>query len=189
MSGRLGRSLLRSFLRFGSSRRFPQSPLVLQRSSGRVYNLSLHSTEQEGGMPLGQISLPASVGVETVVMSTGRELANMIKRVFKSNSATSDGLDKALDALKRLNVVWADIREKHKLREQNSRDDVLAARTFRVGQVVSHKDSGTRAVVVGWVIDEASKKLAKMKAAELTFFRKEEAIKKIEVSECVCVCV
>ena len=166
--GRLSRSLLRSFLRFGSARRFPRSaPLVLQRLEGvsaaqkgsAFYRLSMqYSPLGADAVALGQFTLPVPPLIEQqqLVLTSGRALAALCKRVFAESPSTSDSLDQALDALKQLNAIWREIDDKAKQRELNASDEVLQHRKFRVGQVVAHKDSGTRAVVVGWVIGAAA---------------------------------
>ena len=88
------------------------------------------------------------------MVETGAELSILVKHLFKTSPASSSNVDRALDALRKLNVIHADIREKYSSREANSSLRVLQHRVMRVGQVVQHKESGTRAVVIGWTVDE-----------------------------------
>ena len=59
---------------------------------------------------------------DKAVLETGRDLVNLFKHVLRTRPATASNLDKALDALRRLNIVHADIKERHKrwqLREES----------------------------------------------------------------------
>ena len=80
-----------------------------------------------------------------------------ISHLFRSNSSSSSGdVDTALDALKQLNALGFNLKEKNAQRMKNSAAEVQACAVFKVGQPLYHVPSGVRCIVVGWDVDLAT---------------------------------
>lgn len=91
-----------------SAVRFERSPSV--RAMGLNVNIAAFDLEQNDVMS------------DKAVLETGRDLVNLFKHILRTRPATASNLDKALDGLRRLNIVHADIKERHKrwqLREES----------------------------------------------------------------------
>ena len=107
--------------------------------------------------PLGVYTLPFPV-LEGVAL-TPATARRFLKGVFADAAPSSANIDLALDAIKKLNTLWVDFKEKFEHRELNSSTRALKYRVFRVGSVIAHRDSKTRAVVIGWSIDSNDRQL------------------------------
>lgn len=139
-SARLLRSVFRSSLRFA------RSPAIVAHGFRIDPIISFDLSPSDLPKPLS----------DKLLVESGAELSLLVKHLFNTQPPSSANFDSALDALRKLNVIHADIREKYTSREANSSIGVLQHRVMRVGQVVQHKESGTRALVIGWTVDEAT---------------------------------
>lgn len=65
------------------------------------------------------------------------------------NEKTSDEIDLAFEALKKLNLYGQKLTERYNQRIKNSSPEVYSKVVFNIGQVVVHKESSCRCVVTG----------------------------------------
>jgi len=90
------------------------------------------------------------------LVQSGKEVESLARRIFRLSLAkdkASEAVNAFLSELPRLNAERDIINAKHQLRLNNQKPEVLAHRTFRVGDVLSHKETQIRHTVVGWEVE------------------------------------
>lgn len=126
---KLERSVLRQLLRYGRSK---------HKDVLKAINL--------GEIGLGNVTPQQRI--------SSLELSNVVKKACREGK---DGaLEDALKLIRAFNEKAAEFDSSDRIRVGNSLDSVIKHRVFRVGDVVMHTETGTRCVVVGWKVDEAS---------------------------------
>jgi hemimethylated DNA binding protein len=146
---RLTRSVYRSVLRFSRSKEVRAHGFRLDVGVG--LDASQLAVLAENGLSAGQLSV-----------ESGKEFAVVTAKLFRVLTPSAENLDMALDALKRLNTIKMDLKEKFMIREVNSSEEVLSHRVFRVGDVLQNTATSVRGVVVGWTIDGEGDKKTQM---------------------------
>ncbi len=81
-----------------------------------------------------------------------------IYHIFRNNEPTDDNLDLCFAALRDLNDLSSQLKERIALRAKYSSDEFNSKVVFRIGQPVKYKKLKFRGVVVGWEIDPVTKK-------------------------------
>lgn len=131
---KLGRSVLRSILRWGSRENRREAQLSLEISS-HLENIKLKPN------------------VSTMVRNTA-QLREIVLQAYRENVNSQDTIDDALRLLRALNEKGAELDKCYQQRLLNMKDDVLQHRIFAIGDVVVHRETSTRCVVVGWRVDD-----------------------------------
>ena len=83
-----------------------------------------------------------------------RKLMGKLFRLPLTEDKANEALDGALQSLPRWYNEGAVLNQRYGKRVENSQIDTLALRSFRVGEVVMHKESQTRHVVIGWEVED-----------------------------------
>ncbi|MDA7464597.1 YccV family DNA-binding protein, partial [Candidatus Poseidonia alphae] len=137
---KLARSLYRSLFRWSRQACVRDAPLAMNPINYGVSSSLLEKVD---------------FGREAVVTSAQdfRNLTRSSFRLEKSESEVNAALDSLLMNLPRLFTESEMISQRTAKRMSSSSPENLALRTFRVGEVVLHKESKTRHVVTGWEID------------------------------------
>lgn len=92
------------------------------------------------------------------MLSSSSEIQSFARQMFeapKDEEEVDKSLNSILMALPRLNAMGAELKNQLEQRANNSDVDKLKYRQFSVGNVVMHTETGARAIVVGYEIDDA----------------------------------
>ena len=129
---KLSRSVLRSILRWGV------------RKNRREAMLSLD---------MGNVLVSEQTLSRSYIRNT-QQLNEIVLEAYRSKENTQENIDEAFRLLRALNEKGAELDKSYQQRLANQKDDVLSKRIFTVGDVVVHRETGTRCVVTGWRVDE-----------------------------------
>ena len=143
---RLTLTLFRSLLRFTRQPHVVQSKFTLNPAEFRI----------DGRLPSSVYHIRNHTGVYGAISYLFRR-SELIDAICVAKNKTiwteSERIDVCLDALKKLNQVSVQLKERHLERIKNSAFEVYSRAVYRIGQTLHHIPSGCRCVVVGWDVN------------------------------------
>ena len=100
--------------------------------------------------------------VPGTLVTSGKEVMSLARTIFRlplAQDKASETINSFINELPRWNAERAVITQKYEIRLNNQKPEILAHRTYSVGEVVSHKDTQIRHIVVGWEVENGKQYL------------------------------
>ena len=143
---RLTLTFFRSLLRFTRQPHVVQSKFTLNPAEFRL----------EGKLPSSIHHIRNHTGVYGTISYLFRR-SKLIDAICVAKNkpiwTESERIDVCLDAMKKLNQLSVQLKERHLQRIKNSTFEVYSRAVYRIGQSLHHIPSGCRCVVVGWDVN------------------------------------
>jgi len=143
---RLTLTFFRSLLRFTRQPHVVQSKFTLNPAEFRL----------EGKLPSSIHHIRNHTGVYGTISYLFRR-SKLIDDICVAKNkpiwTESERIDVCLDAIKKLNQLSLQLKERHLQRIKNSTFEVYSRAVYRIGQSLHHIPSGCRCVVVGWDVN------------------------------------